>query len=470
MLCMVMQSPCHVNASALPATDPLLSEDSDVLRSLFLALNPRQDRLADGRLQQRRAKWFIAKLENACLRHRFRRCGAAALPYCWSMPRALSSTDVTDATDASSASDAADARQSALNPPNHPTEQTVTCYGVTYRRHPLSALFGNLGDDDYALLRSSIEQVGQQRPILLAAGDGHVVLDGWNRLRVLAELNREPLTCAAAKNADEVQLVTAVNLAQRTLTAGQRALIAARLASYTHGGGRSGSGRSDALASNAQHIDGVAQDTGADRDAATTGVPSGFAAPQKNQDLNLDLEPSVETVGRETGDPDHSNTTQSPISLADAADRLGVSRAYAARARSVADKAAPEVLAAVQSGTLSLNEAAELASKPVETQTEYMLRRIKEGAQARKEAGRATLDRDRQFDRHVRKRGVPPDDATPAEIATYITAILATAGTTAAQLGNWIEDGRADPKQSSFEQYFAAVDRLRGRVAHALPR
>ena len=38
------------------------------------------------------------------------------------------------------------------------------------------------------------------------------------------------------------------------------------------------------------------------------------------------------------------------------------------------------MLAAVQSGTLSLNEAAELASKPVETQTEYMLRRIKEGA------------------------------------------------------------------------------------------
>lgn len=466
MLCMVMQSPCHVNASALPATDPLLSEDSDVLRSLFLALNPRQDRLADGRLQQRRAKWFIAKLENACLRHRFRRCGAAALPYCWSMPRALSSTDVTDATDASSASDAADARQSALNPPNHPTEQTVTCYGVTYRRHPLSALFGNLGDDDYALLRSSIEQVGQQRPILLAAGDGHVVLDGWNRLRVLAELNREPVTCAAEKNVDEVQLVTAVNLAQRTLTAGQRALIAARLANYTNGGSRAGAGR---IHADAAH-EGMTSSAAAALDGEANDGFSDFAASQKNQSLNLDSDSFPETAGKQASETGDSNAAPPPISLADAADRLGVSRAYAARARSVADKAAREVLAAVQSGTLSLNEAAELASKPVETQTEYMLRRIKEGAQARKEAGRATLDRDRQFDRHVRKRGVPPDDATPAEIATYITAILATAGTTAAQLGNWIEDGRADPKQSSFEQYFAAVDRLRGRVAHALPR
>lgn len=380
------------------------------------------------------------------------------------MSSALSSTDAADATDAVGVG------QPAPNLRDHLAGQTVTCCGVTYRRHLLSALFGNLGDEDYALLRASIKQVGQQRAILLAAGDGNVVLDGWNRLLVLAELDWEPVTYVAAENADEVQLVTAVNLAQRTLTAGQRALIAARLASYTHGGGRSGSGRSDALASNAQHIDGVAQDTGADRDAATTGVPSGLAAPQKNQDLNLDLEPSVETVGRETGDAGHSSTTQSPISLAAAADRLGVSRAYAARARNVSEKATPEVLDAVQRGEISLNEAADLAGKPVETQTEYMLRRIKEGTKARKDAGKANLDRDRQFDRHVRKHGVPPDDATRAEVATYITAILATAGTTAAQLGNWIEDGKADPKQSSFEQFFMAVDRLRERVSNALPR
>jgi len=348
---------------------------------------------------------------------------------------------------------------------------TIHVGAIEYTRHPLSALFGNLSDDDYLRLKRSIAHVGQQRPVLLAAGDGHVVLDGWNRLRVLAELNREPLTQVAAHDADEVQLVTAVNLAQRTLTAGQRALIAARLASYTHGGARTGAGRVNALASEAQHSDRSAAKSGSALDETADDDLPGIAASPKNQRLNLASDSLGDDAPNDhAGFAVNANTVPSPISLAEAADRLGISRAYAARARSVSKKAIPGVLAAVQRGEMSLNQAAGMASQPIETQTQYMLRRIKEGTAARRLAAKANLDRDRQFDRHVRKHGVPPDDATRAEVAAYITAILATTGTTAAQLGNWIEDGKADPKQSSFEQFFMAVDRLRERRLKVLPR
>ena len=338
--------------------------------------------------------------------------------------------------------------------------------GITYTRHPLSALFGNLSDEDYALLKSSIEQVGQQRPILLAAGDGHQVLDGWNRLRALSELGLSPVTRRADAGTDEVQLVTAVNLAQRTLSAGQRALIAARLASYSNGGRREGAGRTRQadLADGPSAADHDAESFSASSDDishAGDSADSHEEAAEKNQSLNLDSDSFAdgETLG---------NDVPAPISLADAADRLGVSRAYVARARTVAEKAAPQVLDAVQRGTLSLNEAAEVVTKPVETQLEYIARRIKEGTAAHRQMAREAAPRQRAFRKHVEKHARPPADATPDEIDGYVLGLLVGTRTHLNRVANWIEDGVTQPTQSEFDQFFGAIDRLRDIWERAL--
>lgn len=352
----------------------------------------------------------------------------------------------------------------------HTSSATLVVEGITYTRHPLSALFGNLSDEDYALLKSSIEQVGQQRPILLAASADHRVLDGWNRLRALSELGLPPVTRRADAGADEVQLVTAVNLAQRTLSAGQRALIAARLASYSNGGRREGAGRTRQadLADGPSAADHDAESFSASSDDishAGDSADSHQEAAEKNQSLNLDSDSFAD--GDASADA-HGKDAPAAISLADAADRLGVSRAYVARARTVAEKAAPEVLNAVQRGELSLNEAAEVAAKPVETQLEYIARRIKEGTAAHRQMAREAAPRQRAFRKHVEKHSRPPADATPDEIDSYVLGLLVGTRTNLNRVANWIEDGVTQPTQSEFDQFFGAINRLRDKWERAM--
>ena len=345
----------------------------------------------------------------------------------------------------------------STTPPHHRRASALLIDGITYTRHPLSALFGNLSDEDYALLKSSIEQVGQQRPILLAAGDDYRVLDGWNRLRALSELGLSPVTRRAEAGTDEVQLVTAVNLAQRTLSAGQRALIAARLASYTHGGRREGRFHEKTSSINSEM--GALSHNADDCTEPEIDTPPHDKARVNPQELNLAFD-SAREEGAPIATP--SQDAAAPISIADAANRLCVSRAYVVRARTVAEKAAPQVLDAVQRGTLSLNEAAEVVTKPVETQLEYIARRIKEGTAAHRQMAREAAPRQRAFRKHVEKHARPPADATPDEIDGYVLGLLVGTRTHLNRVANWIEDGLTSPGKDEFEQFFGAVNRLRG--------
>ena len=64
-----------------------------------------------------------------------------------------------------------------------------------YSRHPASAVWPDLGDDEYAALRDNISDQGQDHPILVT-DDGQVI-DGWHRLRACAELDIDPITILA---------------------------------------------------------------------------------------------------------------------------------------------------------------------------------------------------------------------------------------------------------------------------------
>ena len=64
-----------------------------------------------------------------------------------------------------------------------------------FRRHPASAVWPDLSDDEYAALRDNIAAQGQDHPILVT-DDGQVV-DGWHRLKACVELGIEPVTMLA---------------------------------------------------------------------------------------------------------------------------------------------------------------------------------------------------------------------------------------------------------------------------------
>ena len=56
---------------------------------------------------------------------------------------------------------------------------------VTFTRHPLSACFGDMADDELQSLKDDIEAHGQHEPILIFEDQ---VLDGWHRYLVVTQL------------------------------------------------------------------------------------------------------------------------------------------------------------------------------------------------------------------------------------------------------------------------------------------
>ena len=69
-----------------------------------------------------------------------------------------------------------------------------------YRRHPASAVWPDLRDDEYAALRDNIDAQGQDAAILVT--DDKIVVDGWHRLRACAELGIEPIVTVAPDHPD----------------------------------------------------------------------------------------------------------------------------------------------------------------------------------------------------------------------------------------------------------------------------
>ena len=99
--------------------------------------------------------------------------------------------------------------------------------------HPAAELFPVMDEAAFAALVADIAAHGQREPILVLDGQ---VIDGRHRLRACEHLGLEPLVRqVSADDGDPFGLVVSLNLHRRHLSEGQRAIIAARLATLPHG-------------------------------------------------------------------------------------------------------------------------------------------------------------------------------------------------------------------------------------------
>ena len=87
-------------------------------------------------------------------------------------------------------------------------------------RHPLSAAFPDMDEEDFLDLLSSIKAHGQREPITVFEGQ---VLDGWHRYRACKELDISPMTTEFDGD-DPVAFVIDLNLQRRHLSPSQKAL------------------------------------------------------------------------------------------------------------------------------------------------------------------------------------------------------------------------------------------------------
>ncbi len=96
-----------------------------------------------------------------------------------------------------------------------------------YERHPLSELWGDMGEDEFQELVESIDVNGQLLTIILHE---EMVLEGWHRYRACLRLGRKPVFQQFPEHRDPVAYVIAMNATRRHLTASQRAacVVAAR--------------------------------------------------------------------------------------------------------------------------------------------------------------------------------------------------------------------------------------------------
>ena len=97
----------------------------------------------------------------------------------------------------------------------------------TLKRHELSAIFGDMPDEDYQHLLDSVKEEGFIDPIIRLLGKE--VLDGWHRYRAGKELNllRKLIfrQWDTQKEGDPAAFAFARNIERRHLTPGQRAQI-----------------------------------------------------------------------------------------------------------------------------------------------------------------------------------------------------------------------------------------------------
>ena len=105
--------------------------------------------------------------------------------------------------------------------------------------HPAAELFPLLEGDAFAGLVADIKANGQQQPITLYQGK---ILDGRNRALACAKLKLKPKT-VAYRGSEPWKYVVSLNLARRHLSESQRAMVAARLVTTSHGGDRRSSGK-----------------------------------------------------------------------------------------------------------------------------------------------------------------------------------------------------------------------------------
>ena len=92
----------------------------------------------------------------------------------------------------------------------------------TYKVHAVANLFPILAGQAYSELRQSLEQNGQQQPIILYNG---VLLDGRNRLKILLELGKQPVFEEYNGSLAPDEYILTANLFRRHLTDEQRTMV-----------------------------------------------------------------------------------------------------------------------------------------------------------------------------------------------------------------------------------------------------
>jgi N6-adenosine-specific RNA methylase IME4 len=107
----------------------------------------------------------------------------------------------------------------------------------TFAPHPLASLLPAMTGAEYVDLCDSIRANGLREPIMLHS-DGRV-LDGRHRMRACDELGIAPaVRTFAGTDAEALQYVLDLNLKRRHLDETQRAMVAAKLPGFAHGGDR----------------------------------------------------------------------------------------------------------------------------------------------------------------------------------------------------------------------------------------
>ena len=105
----------------------------------------------------------------------------------------------------------------------------------TLKRHPLSAVFGDMSAGELLELQADIDEHGLREPIVLLDG---MILDGWHRYQCLCNLGKHLAKSMhyefdPAEDGESAEaLVFSKNLFRRQLSAEDRARLAAQVLGY----------------------------------------------------------------------------------------------------------------------------------------------------------------------------------------------------------------------------------------------
>lgn len=108
---------------------------------------------------------------------------------------------------------------------------------TTLSFHPLANIFPLVDGRELETLTADIKSHGLHEPITLHP-DG-TILDGRNRYRACLAAGMEPLFTTWDGNGSALDFVLSLNLHRRHLNESQRAMVAAKIATLSHGGDRS---------------------------------------------------------------------------------------------------------------------------------------------------------------------------------------------------------------------------------------
>lgn len=171
--------------------------------------------------------------------------------------------------------------------------------------HPYAEIFPLIDDGDFDELAEDIKAHGLREPIWIYEGQ---VLDGRNRFMACAAAKVEPKFRDYTGD-DPLGFVLSLNIHRRHMSASQRAMAAAEIATLSRG------------------------------------------RPKTN-------------VSRDTFSPNEENGSRAPISQTEAADRMHVSRESVNRAKKVLDSGSKQLQNAVKSGEVPVKKAAAVVDLP----------------------------------------------------------------------------------------------------------